>query len=303
MNILVGNSGFVGSNLSNHKYFDLLCNSKNISDAFNKNPDLLVYAGVKAQKFIANENPEKDFEHIAQAIDNIKRINPDRIVLISTIDVCGEGCSNEKQPIQPEKLHAYGKNRYFLEQWVADNIKNHTVIRLPALFGKNLKKNFIFDLMNRTPQFLNQKTYDSLKEKAGEIENFYKLHESGFYKLVSEYTKEAGRVLSGLNFSSLKFTDSRASFPFYNLEYLFNHMLIAIDNSLHLVHMAVEPLTAGEIYQYIYGEDFNNEIGQSYPKYNFTTIYSKFFGGNDGYIFSKAQILEEIKRFVVEERI
>ena len=46
MKILVGNTGFVGSNLSLKTTFDGLFNSKNIEDAFGSEPDILVYFGV-----------------------------------------------------------------------------------------------------------------------------------------------------------------------------------------------------------------------------------------------------------------
>lgn len=54
MKSLVGFTGFVGSNLAMSTDFDGLYNSANIEEAYGTNPDLLVYAGVPAQKFIAN---------------------------------------------------------------------------------------------------------------------------------------------------------------------------------------------------------------------------------------------------------
>jgi hypothetical protein len=59
MNILVGYTGFVGSNLYDAGEFDAVYNSKNIQDAFGTTPDLLVYAGVRAEKYLANNDPDK----------------------------------------------------------------------------------------------------------------------------------------------------------------------------------------------------------------------------------------------------
>ena len=70
--ILVGNTGFVGSNLSEQIEFDQSFNSKNIEKAYGLNPDLLYYAGVPAQKFIADKNPKQDFEIIESAINKAK---------------------------------------------------------------------------------------------------------------------------------------------------------------------------------------------------------------------------------------
>ena len=93
MNALVGYTGFVGSNLYRSYKFDKIYNSKNIEESFGTNPDLLVYAGVRAEKYLANNNKEKDYEIILNAEDNIKKINPKKIVLISTIDVSDESIS------------------------------------------------------------------------------------------------------------------------------------------------------------------------------------------------------------------
>ena len=72
MKALVGFTGFVGSNIANKYDFDCVYNSKNIDEAYDTYPDLLVYAGLRAEKFIANNNPEKDMQSIKQAIENIK---------------------------------------------------------------------------------------------------------------------------------------------------------------------------------------------------------------------------------------
>ena len=59
MNALVGYTGFVGSNLYTQGKFDCVYNSKNITEAFETYPDLLVYAGLRAEKYLANQAPEK----------------------------------------------------------------------------------------------------------------------------------------------------------------------------------------------------------------------------------------------------
>ena len=81
---LVGYTGFVGSNIYAAGSFDGAYNSKNIEEAYGTNPDLLIYAGLRAEKYLANNAPEKDMELIKQAEDNITKINPKKLVLIST---------------------------------------------------------------------------------------------------------------------------------------------------------------------------------------------------------------------------
>ena len=46
---LVGYTGFVGSNIYAAGSFDGAYNSKNIEEAYGTNPDLLIYAGLRAE--------------------------------------------------------------------------------------------------------------------------------------------------------------------------------------------------------------------------------------------------------------
>ena len=64
---LVGYTGFVGSNLNKEFDFTNVYNSKNIVEAYGTQPDLLIYAGVSAEKFLANQYPQKDFEIVEAA--------------------------------------------------------------------------------------------------------------------------------------------------------------------------------------------------------------------------------------------
>ena len=111
MNILVGYTGFVGSNLYEKGQFDAVFNSQNIEEAYGTNPGLLIYAGLRAEKYLANQAPEKDMELILQAEENIRRIAPEKLVLISTIDVFENPQDvDETTRIKTENLHPYGYN-------------------------------------------------------------------------------------------------------------------------------------------------------------------------------------------------
>ena len=184
MNALVGYTGFVGSNLYRSYKFDKIYNSKNIEESFGTNPDLLVYAGVRAEKYLANNNKEKDYEIILNAEDNIKKINPKKIVLISTIDVYKNPISvDENTNIDVEDLHPYGYNRYKLETWVKENFSNYLIVRLPGLYGENIKKNFIYDYINIIPFMIKKEKMEELVKDESSIINYYSLNDNGFYKL------------------------------------------------------------------------------------------------------------------------
>ncbi|MCI8384556.1 MAG: NAD(P)-dependent oxidoreductase [Clostridia bacterium] len=302
MEMLVGHTGFVGSNLKKSHSFDGLYASENIEEAYGKKPELLVYSGVPAQKFLANKEPEKDFEIIKNAIYNIEQINPKEIVLISTIDVYKNPIHvNEDTKIDTEQLQPYGLNRYYLEKWVSENIENHLIVHLPGLYGENIKKNFIYDLIHVIPSMLTEDKLNELIQKNNFIKNYYEIQENGFYKLkkISEKEeKELKEYFTNIGFSALNFTDSRGIYQFYHLKYLWEHIEKARKNGIKVLNLATEPVSIAEIYESVKKEKFKNEITQNIPNYDFKTKYDSLFGGKNGYIFDKQYILEDIKEFV-----
>lgn len=302
--MLVGYTGFVGSNLQKSHTFEGLYASGNIKEAYEKEPELLIYSGVPAQKFIANKEPSKDFEVIKNAIYNIEQIKPKEIVLISTIDVYKNPVDvNEDTQIDTKELQPYGYNRYYLEKWVSENIKNHLIVHLPGLYGENIKKNFIYDLIHVIPSMLTEEKYKELITKNDFIKDYYAIQENGFYKLKAFDKKEEEQLkeyFRNIGFSALNFTDSRGIYQFYNLKYLWNHVEIARKNKVKVLNLATEPVSIAEIYEFIKQEKFNNQITQDIPNYNFKTKYDKLFGGENGYIFNKKFILEDIRNFVIE---
>lgn len=302
---LVGYTGFVGSNISDEHHFTKCFNSKNISEAFGLNPNLLVYCGIPAQKFIANSNPDEDFNIILNAIENIKKINPKKIVLISTIDVYNNPINVDEENDFVVSKDAYGKNRKFLEDWVINNIQDYHIIRLPGLYGKNLKKNFIYDLINIIPSMLKESKYEELLLQNKRLAHYYYKSDNNFYKcrdLTDEERKKLKNMFINIGFSALNFTDSRGSFQFYNLANLWEHILIVIKNNIKILNIATEPITIKELYYYIFEKDFNNEISNVIPNYNFKTKYDYLFNGKNGYIYDKNFVLQDIKKYVLERK-
>ncbi|TWH59731.1 NAD-dependent epimerase/dehydratase family protein [Desulfitobacterium sp. LBE] len=305
MKSLVGYTGFVGSNIAAKGYFNRLYNTTNISEAFGTSPDLLIYAGISAEKYLANKEPEKDYNTIKEAFENIRRINPKRLVLISTIDVYKNPVEvNEDDSIEIENLHPYGLNRYYLEKMVEDSEFDELIIRLPGLYGKNIKKNFIYDLINIIPSMLTKEKFEELCSKDNHIKAFYLKQDNGFYKfnkVSSEQRLKAKQYFIDIGFSAINFTDSRGSFQFYNLEFLWEHIQIALKHNIKKLNLATEPIKISGLYKMIKGTEFVNEINQIVPKYDFKTKYAEIFGGGRGYIFNKEYIMSDIKQFVKEQ--
>lgn len=146
---LIGYTGFVGNNLVLQHSFNELYNSKNITNSYNKEFDIVICAAPAAVKWLANKEPEKDLAIIKTLITSIKPIKTKLFIQISTIDVYKQPVNvNEDTFIENIGLHSYGKHRYYLECFVRVNFENSLIIRLPGLFGEGIKKNLIFDLLN-----------------------------------------------------------------------------------------------------------------------------------------------------------
>ncbi|MCI7789453.1 MAG: NAD(P)-dependent oxidoreductase [Lachnospiraceae bacterium] len=302
---LVGYTGFVGSNIYAGGQIDKAFNSKNIEEAFGLEPDLLIYSGLRAEKYLANNAPEKDMELIEQAKENIRRIAPKRLVLISTVDVWKTPVDvNEDDAIDCEGLHAYGLNRYRLECWVRENYPDALIIRLPGLFGINIKKNFIYDYIHVIPFMLKETKFQELAAREPLLNQCYELQDNGFYKCkelsckMRDVLKERFRQLS---FTALNFTDSRNVYQFYPLERLWDDIRLALENDIRLWHPATEPVSAAQVYEFLTGEDFVNELGGTPVVYDYRTKYDKLFGGSNGYICDKEQILQKIAAFINQE--
>lgn len=301
MNALVGYTGFVGSNLYESGEFDAIYNSKNIQEAFGTNPDLLVYAGLRAEKYLANNDPDRDLEQIKIAEDTISRINPKKIVLISTIDVFKTPSGvDENSVIDTDGLHAYGYNRYLFECWVRDHDPDALIVRLPGLFGKNIKKNFIYDFINVIPSMLKEEKFKELSQREPMLKDYYKKQDNGYYKVfVTENQKYTLRdIFRKAGFSALNFTDSRSKYQFYNLENLWTDIGTMLDADVKLWHPAAEPVSAGELYKYLTGKEFDNELLATPADYDYRTIHYGLFNGHNGYIKTADEIKKSIKLFV-----
>jgi hypothetical protein len=302
--LLVGDTGFVGSNLASQYPFTATANSATVATSYGTAPDLCVYAGVRSEKFLANSAPEQDYEQIEAAIENIRRIEARRLVLVSTIDVYHTPLAvNESSPVDTAGLHPYGLHRYRLEEWVASHVPEHLIVRLPALFGKGIKKNFIYDLINVIPALLKEEKYRELAARDILIRDSYVRQDNGFYKMAVSGDVERRRLKSAFEaagFSALNFTDSRARFQFYHLAYLWKHIQIALAAGLRVLNLATEPLSAAEVYQTVRGTVFCNELSTPPPRYDFRTQHAALFNGSNGYVFNRQQVLADIAAFAGE---
>lgn len=146
---LVGYTGFVGGHLASQKRFDEFYNSKNIGEIEGRQFNELVVAAMPAAMWIANQNPADDRAALDRLLQSIMRVRAQSVVLISTVCVYSQlSLVDESSPIDESAQTPYGYHRFILEQEFARSFPNVLCVRLPGLFGKGLKKNAVYDLLN-----------------------------------------------------------------------------------------------------------------------------------------------------------
>ncbi len=146
---LIGHTGFVGGNIASQHAFDFYFNSSTIQEITGKSIDLLIIAAPSAVKWKANQEPENDWKMISDLMSILETVTAKQVVLISTVDVYKTPIYvDEATPIDLDKLQPYGKHRFLFEQFIRKHFSHHLIVRLPGLFGKGLKKNFVFDMLN-----------------------------------------------------------------------------------------------------------------------------------------------------------
>ena len=96
---------------------------------------------------------------------------------------------------------------------------------------------------------------------------------------------------------------AEGSFQFYNLERIGKDIETAFGAGLSLVNFATEPVTVREVARHAFGIEFANDLGRLPPCYDVRTNHAAIFGGSEGYLESRAQVLDGLKSFVDCERI
>ncbi len=300
--LLVGSTGFVGGNLLAKHTFAAECHSSDITAQYGTRPVLCIYAGVPAAMFLANADPEADLAVMRAARENIRQIAPKRLVLISSIAVLADSRGvYEDSPAQDnEGLPAYGKNRLQLERWVREDFPDALIVRLPALYGAGIRKNFLFDLHTITPAMLRPEKYSELAAKSPLVKSAYTLADNGFYKLNGTADPVALRAFFAANdFNALAFTDARSRYQFYNLGRLWSDMEAARAADVKLLHLCTPPVSAAEVYTAVTGKtDWHNELPKPPFDYDLRSRHAALLGGSGDYLCTKQQELDDITRFM-----
>lgn len=306
--LLVGSTGFVGGNLRAQHEFAALAHSRDVEAQYGSRPELCVYAGVPAAMFLANAAPERDLAVMEAARENLRRIAPERLVLISTISVYADSRGRyEDDDPAGEDLPAYGRNRLQLERWVREDFPDCLIVRLPALYGRGLKKNFLYDLHTITPAMLKPEKYEELAARSTLVAGAYAPAGNGFYALREDADRAALRAhFAESGFNALSFTDSRSRFQFYPLARLWGDITAALSAGLTLLNLTPPPVSAREVYRAVTGrQDWVNELPKPPMDYDLHSRHARLLNpaaGEDGYLCAAAEELRDIAEFMAAWR-
>ncbi len=149
----MGGSGLIGTTLQEQHKFDLVFSSKDAHkiEKLDLNGYDIWLSCLPATKWKVNEDIEEDIYNMQYIVKLLHKFKFNNIILFSTIDVY------EDSPLESSEHYApnisefkYGTNRRLFEIMVSQLLtyNNLKIFRLPALFGKHIKKNILFDLLN-----------------------------------------------------------------------------------------------------------------------------------------------------------
>ncbi|MEI0606111.1 hypothetical protein R4K48_03995 [Brachyspira pulli] len=300
---LIGYTGFVGSNILIKSDFEFKYNSKNINDIKNKKFDLLICSSIPADMQLANTNPEKDLSNIKELLNILSTVKAKKAVLISTIAVYPQPVIYDESSNDFISDSDYGKNRKIAEDEFANIFNNYYIIRLPALFGRNLKKNFIYDIMNPEPAFFTENKFEAIKDKIVFSKKYYNFDlEKKRYVFDKNSAIKDNSIdkireeLFNINETSLQFTNSESTFQFYNLDNLYNDISKSIEYNIPILNICSEPISAKDIMKNIFNRDFISNNAKLY-NYNMKSIYANKWGNDKEYLYNEKNIYDDLKSF------
>ena len=147
MKVLIGSTGFVGAPSPN-RWIRCGRAPAHLETVRGISADLVVCAGMPAAKWAINQDPAGDRENMLRLMDVLGSMAPSGSCLISTIDVYAQPNGvDESVPADLDHPQAYGRHRAVFEAFVRETFPEAVILRLPGLFGRRLRKNLIFDLL------------------------------------------------------------------------------------------------------------------------------------------------------------
>lgn len=310
---LIGATGFVGGHLARQHRFAAGFNSRNICDARGKAFNLVVCAAAPGSMFEANRFPGKDRERVGKLMADLARIEAKAFVLVSTIAVFRGFRADGEHADNFETEIAYGRHRRELEAFCADHFPSCLIVRLPALFGAGLKKNFLFDIRNPMPSMLPPQRLEEMSAEFPArlregLSALYRWNETlGMFVIDREALEACGkraeydRAVGRAGFAAERFTSPQSRFQFYDMSRIRNDISLALAAGLKAVHFSPPPLEACEVYAELTGEPMPPNSARVHQE-DMCTLHAGLWGAQNPYFETQADVLARLRRFNEAER-
>jgi nucleoside-diphosphate-sugar epimerase len=91
-------------------------------------------------------------------------------------------------------------------------------------------------------------------------------------------------------------------YQFYNLDRLWRDVMIALSAGLRVINFATGPVSMRQVAEEAFGSPFTNDPGTAPARYDMRSRHAGLFGGCDGYLYGRRQVLDELRGFVDRER-
>ncbi|HSF12911.1 MAG TPA: hypothetical protein VLA50_08045 [Erythrobacter sp.] len=311
---LIGHTGFVGGALLRQTRFDACFNRTNIADLGELSFRTLICAAAPGSMFEANRAPERDAAQIAGLIAQLGRARADRFVLISTIAVLEDFAGGDDEGTQAfQQTLAYGRHRRELEAFVEEHFAQSLIVRLPALFGTGLVKNFIFDLMNPVPTMLPADKCAALSDRLSPalgpwLRNLYAPDAATGMLRLDRAALNADRrraaledAVTAADASAVQFHHPETTYQYYPIDRLWQDIGIALEAGLTHLHLVAEPLRAGTIHARMTGRAMP-DTGARLHAEDMHTRHADLWGTSGHYQFGAQTTLDHLAAFFASQR-
>jgi nucleoside-diphosphate-sugar epimerase len=306
---LLGWSGFVGGVLDAQHAFDARFRRADIHESAGRGFGTLVCAAAPGSMFAANRDPKGDAAAIDGLIAALSRVRARRMVLVSTIAVLARFDGRQDEDTADFQTETpYGANRRRLEAFCSARFDRCLILRLPALFGPGLRKNFIFDILNPVPAMLTPERMETVLDAlpadlrdpmAGlydrdDARGLSSVDRARVAALPERARLEAALVESGM--SARAFTNPDSRFQFYDMGALWDDITLGLDAGLDVLHIAPEPLRAGAVHAALTGKEMPVNTAPLHRE-DMRTRHAELWGREGPYSASAPEVLDRLRRF------
>lgn len=101
-----------------------------------------------------------------------------------------------------------------------------------------------------------------------------------------------------LNDNNIEQINPNGIFQFYSLDHLTNDIQKALKNNLEVLNISSEPTSVQEIAEICLGRKLINDSNIPGAKYDYKSSQAQLYGGKNGYLYNKQQVLSDLKKFV-----